>query len=50
MIPTATGVAGLGAVVLVSAGGAWAVLACAGKACHLDPLVRTLGENAGASW
>ena len=45
----ATSVAGLGSAVLVSTGAAWAVLARAGRAGHLYPLGRTLGENTGVS-
>ena len=45
----AAGVAGSGVAVSVSAGAAWAVSACAGKAGHSAPLVRTLDDNAGAS-
>ena len=43
-------VAGSGAAVLVSPGAAWAALVRAGKAGHLSPLGRTLGESSGASW
>ena len=39
----------LGAAVLVSACAAWALSAQAGKSIQLAPLVRILGENAGAS-
>ena len=51
MLPllTAAGVVRSGAAVSVSAGAACAVSGRAGKAGHLDPLVRTLGENAGTS-
>ena len=45
----ATGMSGSGALVMVSAGSAWSVLVRAGEAGHSSPLVRTLGENAGAS-
>ena len=45
----AAGVAGLVAAVLVSAGAVWAVSLHASKAGHLDPIVRILGDNAGAS-
>ena len=48
-LPTAARVAGSGAAVSVSAGAAWAVSARAGKAECLDPLFRTLDENAGVS-
>ena len=48
-LPPAAGMAGLGAAVSVSAGDVWSVLVRAGKAGHLAPRVRTLGENAGAS-
>ena len=40
---------GSGAAVSVSSEDAWAASARACKAGHSDPLVRTLGENAGAS-
>ena len=43
------GVAVLGEAVLVSACVVWAVSAQDGKAGHLSPLLRTLGDNAGAS-
>ena len=46
----AASVAGSGAAVSVSAGGAWALLARAGKAGHSSPLGRTLVEKSGASW
>ena len=49
-IPTAAGAAGSGAEVSVSAGGVWAVSACAGSSGHSSPLGRTLDDNAGASW
>ena len=39
----------LGALVLVSARAAWVVSERAGKAGHLEPLVRTMGDNDGAS-
>ena len=48
-LPTAAGVAVLGAVVSVSAWDAWVVSAQVGKAGHSTPLVRTLGENNGVS-
>ena len=49
MLQTAADVAESGATVLVSAGAVWVVLLRAGKAGHSGPLVRTLGENDGAS-
>ena len=50
LLPTAADMEGLGAAVSVSSRDAGAVLACAGKSGRSAPLVRTLGENAGASW
>ena len=50
LIPTDAGVLGSGVELSVSNVATWAVLVRAGKAGHLDPLVRTLGENEGASW
>ena len=46
---TAAGVVGPGAEVLVRAGAVRVVSARADKAGHLDPFVRTLGENSGVS-
>ena len=43
------GVSGSGEAVSVSAWSAWAVSELSGKAGHYAPVVRTLGENAGAS-
>ena len=40
--------AGSGAAVSVSAGEVWEVSVRVGKARHLAPFVRTVGENAGA--
>ena len=45
---TAAGVAGLGAAASIIDGATWVVLECASKSGHLDPLVRAMGENAGA--
>ena len=39
---------GFGVAVSMRAGDAWSVLARARKAGHLDPIVRTLGDNTGA--
>ena len=47
---TATGAAGLGVAVLVSAGAAWAVSARTGREGHSSPLGGTLDENAVAYW